>query len=141
METTVAQSTEQSRLSVMLLTLFGALALVLVTLGIYGVLSFLVGRRTREIGIRLALGATRADVTRLIVGYGMGLVAVGTAIGLAASWGITQSMRTLLYDLSPHDPGTYAWIVAVVAAVALIASYVPARRATRVDPLQALRSE
>jgi len=141
METTVAQSTEQSRLSVMLLTLFGALALVLVTLGIYGVLSFLVGRRTHEIGIRLALGATRGDVTRLIVGYGMGLAALGTAIGLAASWGITQSMRTLLYDLSPHDPGTYAWIVAVVAAVALIASYVPARRATRVDPLQALRTE
>ena len=76
-------------------TLFGALALVLVTLGIYGVLSFLVGRRTREIGIRLALGATRADVTRLIVGYGMGLAAIGTAIGLAASWGITQSMRAL----------------------------------------------
>ena len=99
METTVAQSTEQSRLSVMLLALFGALALVLVTLGIYGVLSFLVGRRTREIGIRLALGATRADVTRLIVGYGMGLAAIGTAIGLAASWGITQSMRTLLSDL------------------------------------------
>ena len=141
METTVAQSTEQSRLSVMLLTLFGALALVLVTLGIYGVLSFLVGRRTHEIGIRLALGATRADVTRLIVGYGMGLAALGTAIGLAASWGITQSMRTLLYDLSPHDPSTYAWIVAVVAAVALIASYVPARRATRVDPLHALRTE
>jgi predicted permease len=141
METTVAQSTEQSRLSVMLLTLFGVLALVLVTLGIYGVLSFLVGRRTREIGIRLALGATRADVTCLIVGYGMGLAATGTAIGLAASWGITQSMRTLLYDLSPHDPATYTWIVAVVAAVALLASYIPARRATRVDPLQALRAE
>ena len=141
METTVAQSTEQSRLSVMLLTLFGALALVLVTLGIYGVLSFLVGRRTREIGIRLALGATRADVTRLIVGYGMGLAAIGTAIGLAASWGITQSMRTLLYDLSPHDPGTYAWIVALVSGVALIASYLPALRATRVDPLQAMRTE
>jgi putative ABC transport system permease protein len=141
METTVAQSTEQSRLSVMLLALFGALALVLVTLGIYGVLSFLVGRRTQEIGIRLALGATRGDVTRLIVGYGMGLAAIGTACGLAASWGITQSMRALLYDLSPHDPATYAWIVALVWGVALIASYLPARHATRVDPLQALRTE
>ena len=71
----------------------------------------------------------------------MGLTAIGTAIGLAVSWGISRSMRTLLYDLSPHDPATYAWIVAVVAAVALIASYIPARRATNVDPLQALRAE
>jgi putative ABC transport system permease protein len=141
MESYVSQNTEQSRLSVTLLAGFGALALVLVTLGIYGVMSFLVSRRTHEIGIRLALGATRGDVMRQVVGQGMRLAGVGIAVGLAVSWGLTQSMRALLYDLSPHDPGTYAWIVAVVAAVALIASYVPARRATNVDPLQALRSE
>ena len=141
METTVAQTTEQSRLSVQLLTAFGALALVLVSLGIYGVLSFLVSRRTQEIGIRVALGATQADVIRQIVGQGMRLAGIGAAIGLAASWGITQSMRTLLYDLSPHDPATYAWIIALVTVVALIASYLPARRATQVDPLIALRAD
>jgi ABC-type antimicrobial peptide transport system permease subunit len=78
---------------------------------------------------------------RQIVGQGILLAGIGAVVGLAASWGITQSMRALLYDLSPHDPATYAWIVAVVAAVALLASYLPARRATRVDLLQALRAE
>jgi putative ABC transport system permease protein len=141
METTLAQTTEQSRLSVQLLTVFGALALVLVSLGIYGVLSFLVSRRTQEIGIRLALGATRGDVMRQIVGQGMLLASFGAVIGLAASWGLAQSMRALLYDLSPHDPATYVWMVMVIAAVALLASYLPARRATRVDPLVALRAE
>jgi putative ABC transport system permease protein len=141
MESYVSQNTEQSRLSVTLLAGFGALALVLVTLGIYGVMSFLVSRRTHEIGIRLALGATRGDVMRQVVGQGMRLAGVGIAVGLAASWGLTQSMRALLYGLSPHDFATYVSMVAVIAAVALIASYVPARRATRVDPLQALRAD
>jgi ABC-type antimicrobial peptide transport system permease subunit len=137
----LAQNTEQPRLTVMLLTGFGALALMLAIVGIYGVLSYTVSSRTQEIGIRLALGATRGDVVRLIVGYGMTLAGIGAVIGLAASWGVTQSMRALLYDLSPHDPATYAWIVAVVGAVALLACYLPARRATRVDPLLALRAE
>ena len=137
----LAQNTEQPRLTVMLLTGFGALALMLAIVGIYGVLSYTVSSRTQEIGIRLALGATRGDVMRLIVGHGMTLAGIGAAVGLAVAWGITQSMRALLYDLSPHDPATYAWIVAVVAAVALLASYLPARRATRVDPLLALRAE
>ena len=141
MESYVSQNTEQSRLAVTLLAGFGALALVLVTIGIYGVMSFLVSRRTQEIGIRLALGATRGDVMRQVVGQGMGLASVGIAVGLAAAWGLTQSMRALLYDLSPHDVPTYASIVAVIAAVALVASYLPARRATHVDPLRALRSE
>jgi ABC-type antimicrobial peptide transport system permease subunit len=101
----------------------------------------MVSTRTQEIGIRLALGATRGDVMRQVVGHGMTLAGIGAVVGVAAAWGITQSMRALLYDLSPHDPATYVWIVAVVAAVALVASYLPARRATRVDPLLALRAE
>ena len=141
MERLLAQNTEQPRLTVMLLAGFGALALMLAIVGIYGVLSYTVSSRTHEIGIRLALGATRGDVVRLIVGYGMTLAGIGVAVGLAASWGLTQSMRALLYDLSPHDPATYVWMVLVIAAVALLASYLPARRATRVDPLQALRAE
>jgi putative ABC transport system permease protein len=141
MERYLAQNTEQPRLTVMLLTGFGALALMLAIIGIYGVLSYTVSSRTHEIGIRLALGATRGDVVRLIVGYGMTLAALGAIIGLAASWGLAQSMRALLYDLSPHDPATYVWIVMVIGVVALLASYLPARRATRVDPLLALRAE
>ena len=141
MERLVAQNTEQPRLTVMLLTGFGALALLLAIVGIYGVLSYMVSSRTQEIGIRLALGATRGDVVRMVVGHGMRLAGIGAVIGLAASLGLAQSMRALLYDLSPHDPATYVAMVTVIAAVALLASYLPARRATRVDPLQALRAE
>ena len=91
-----------------LLGLFGGLALVLSSLGIYGVLSYVVSRRTQEIGIRMALGATRRDVMRLIVGHGMALTIAGIAIGLAASWAITRSLSAMLVGVSPHDPGTFA---------------------------------
>jgi ABC-type antimicrobial peptide transport system permease subunit len=124
-----------------LLGLFSGLALVLASLGLYGVLSYLVGRRTQEIGIRLALGATRGDVMRLIVGHGMGLAVAGIGIGLVASWAITRSLGSLLVGVSPHDPGTFAAIAVLLAAVALIASYLPGRRATRVDPMITLRAE
>ncbi len=141
MERYVAQSTEQSRLNMTLLGLFGALALVLAGLGIYGVLSYFVSRRTQEIGIRMALGATRTDVLRLIVGYGMKLTIVGIVIGLAASWAITRSLSALLVGVSPHDPGTFAAIGLLLAAIAFVASYLPGRRATRVDPMITLRAE
>ena len=124
-----------------LLGMFGALALALASLGIYGVLSYLVSRRTQEIGIRLALGATRGDVLRLIVGYGMTLAAAGIAIGLAASWAITRSLTSLLVGISPHDPATFAAIVAILGTIAFVASYLPGRRATRVDPVNTLRYE
>jgi putative ABC transport system permease protein len=137
----VEQATEQSRLNMALLTAFGALAVVLASLGIYGVLSYLVGRRTREIGIRLALGATRGDVMRLIVGHGLALAAAGIAIGLAASWVVTRSLSRLLFGVSPHDPATFAAVAVLLLAVAFIASYLPGRRATRVDPLITLRYE
>jgi ABC-type antimicrobial peptide transport system permease subunit len=141
METYVDQATEQSRLNMTLLGLFGAHALVLSSLGIYGVLSYIVSGRTQEIGIRMALGATRGDVLRLIVGYGMVLTVTGTAIGLAASWAITRSLSNLLVGVSPHDPGTFAGIALLLVAVASIASYLPGRRATRVDPMITLRAE
>jgi putative ABC transport system permease protein len=141
MDQYVAQSTEQSRLNMTLLVIFGALALVLASLGIYGVLSYFVGRRTQEIGIRMALGATRVDVMRLIVGYGMKLTLTGVVIGLCASWAITRSLAALLVGVSPHDPGTFAAIGLLLVAIAFMASYLPGRRATRVDPMITLRAE
>jgi putative ABC transport system permease protein len=141
MEQYVAQATEQSRLNMTLLVLFGALALVLAGLGIYGVLSYFVSRRTQEIGIRMALGATRVDVMRLVVGYGMKLTLTGVAIGLGASWAITRSLTALLVGVSPHDPGTFAVIGFLLVAIAFVASYLPGRRATRVDPMITLRAE
>jgi putative ABC transport system permease protein len=141
MEQYVGRATEQSRLSMTLLAVFGALALVLASLGIYGVLSYLVSQRTHEIGVRIALGATRRDVLRLILGRGMTLAVAGMAIGIAAAWAITRSLSGLLFGISPHDPATFAAIVAILGAVAFVASYLPGRRAMRVDPLTALRCE
>jgi putative ABC transport system permease protein len=141
MDRYVEQTTEQSRLSMALLALFGGLALVLASLGLYGVLSYLVSRRTREIGIRMALGATRGDVMRLIVWHGMALAIAGIGIGLAASWAMTRSLSTLLVGVSPHDPATFAAIAIVLTVIAFVASYLPGRRATRVDPMITLRTE
>ena len=137
----VAQSTEQSRLNMTLLALFGGLALVLASLGIYGMLSYVVSGRTQEIGIRMALGATRGDVLRLIVGHGMALTLAGIAIGLAVSWAITRSLSAMLVGVSPHDPGTFAAVALFLAAIACLASYLPGRRATAIDPMITLRSE
>jgi len=141
MEGYVEQATEQSRLNMTLLGLFGVLALVLASLGIYGVLSYLVGRRLQEIGIRLALGATAGDVMRLVVGHGMRLTAIGVALGLAGAWAITRSLSGMLFGVSPHDHATYAVIAALLSGVACLASYPPGRRATRVDPLDTLLCE
>ncbi|HMF96066.1 MAG TPA: ABC transporter permease [Vicinamibacterales bacterium] len=141
MDEYVGQATEQPRLNMTLLGLFAALALMLAGLGIYGVLSYIVGRRTLEIGIRLALGATPGDVLRLVVGHGMTLAFAGIAIGLAAAWAITRTMQSLLFGVSPHDPATFAAIAALLGAIAFVASYLPGRRATRVDPVETLRAE
>jgi putative ABC transport system permease protein len=141
MDTYLTQNTEQSRLSVTLLSVFSALALVLAVLGIYGVLSYVVSLRSQEIGIRMALGATGNDVLRLIVGHGMLLAAAGIGLGLGASWGITKSLGALLFEVSPHDPATFASITLLLAAVAFVACYIPGRRATRVDPAITLRYE
>src|SRR5262245_12082474 len=137
----LSQNTEQQRLSVVLLSGFSGLALLLAVVGIYGVLSYTVSQRTQEIGIRLTLGATEGDVLGLVVRDGMRLAIVGIAIGLIASYGLTNLMKALLFEISPHDPITFAGLAALLAVVALVASTLPGLRATRVSPIEALRQD
>jgi predicted permease len=129
------------RFAVTLLGVFAAMALLLAALGLYGLISFMVAQRTHEIGIRIALGATQADVLRLVAIQGMGMVATGLAIGVAAAVAVSFLMRSLLYGVQPSDPVTYLGVAVMLGVVALLACYLPARRATRVDPLVALRYE
>lgn len=141
MESVVDQSLGQQRLNVVLLAAFAGLALLLGAIGIYGVQSYVVRQRIREIGIRIALGARRSDVFRLVLGQGLKLALIGIGIGLAASFGLTRLMASQLYGLSATDPLTFAAVAIVLAFVALLACYIPARRATRVDPMATLRHE
>jgi putative ABC transport system permease protein len=141
MDRYVAQNTEQQRLSVTLLGGFSSLALLLAVVGIYGVLSYTVGQRTQEIGIRLALGASRRDVLAMVVADGMRLAMAGIVIGLAASYAVTRLLTALLFQISPHDPSTFVGLALLLGAVALIASALPALRATRVSPVAALHQE
>jgi putative ABC transport system permease protein len=124
-----------------LLGLFGLVALALVSAGIYGVVSYSVAQRTHEIGVRMALGAGRRDVLRLVVGQGMKPVLVGLAVGLAGALALTRLMKALLFGVSSSDPLTFGSIALLLALVALLACWVPARRATRVNPTVALRQE
>jgi putative ABC transport system permease protein len=141
MDEVVAATLSAPRFTGMLLGVFAALALALSAIGIYGVLSYVVSRRTREIGIRVAIGAGRGQVLRLVLGSGVGLALVGIVVGLAAAASLSRVMTTLLHDVQPGDPATYATVAGVLTIVAIVASLVPAWRATRVDPVKALKAE
>jgi len=141
MEARVSASVSQPRVQMNVLGAFAALAILLAAIGIYGVMSYAVTQRTREIGIRMALGAGRREVLNLVLRQGFTMITLGLALGLAGAMLMTRVLRTLLFGVSTTDPSVFAAIVVLLSATAWIATYLPARRATRVDPLVALRDE
>ena len=141
MDEMISDSLASQRFSMIVLGVFAVVAVLLASIGIYGVISYVVGQRTREIGIRMALGAERREILRLIMGTGGRLALAGAALGLVAALGLTRLMVSLLYGVSATDPLTLVSVSTVLILVALMASYIPARRAARVDPMVALRYE
>ncbi|HJP93182.1 MAG TPA: ABC transporter permease [Pyrinomonadaceae bacterium] len=141
MEERVAVTLETRRFAMMLLGVFGAVALLLAAIGLYGVLAFAVSQRTREIGIRMALGARARDVLSMVIRQGMSLVLVGAVAGVVGAYAVTRAIRSLLFEVGTSDPLTFVVVVLLLAVIGFIACYLPARRATKVDPLEALRYE
>jgi len=141
MEEIVSRSISTQRLTMFLLSVFSALALILSAVGIYGVISYLTGQRTHEIGVRVALGASRRDVLRMVLGQGLKITLIGVGIGVAAAVGFTRLITTLIYGVGASDPLTFGAVAILLSGVALFACYIPARRAMRVDPIVALRYE
>ena len=141
MEEIANDSIQVTRLTLWMLSVFALTALALAAVGIYAVMSYSVTQRTQEIGTRVALGATKSDILRLVIRQGMGMAALGTAIGLGTGLIAVRSLRSMLYEVTVSDPLTLVLAAVVVLATALIACYLPARRAMRVDPMVALRYE
>jgi putative ABC transport system permease protein len=141
MEKLLANASAERRFSLLLLSLFAAIALLLSAIGIYGVMAYTTTQRQHEIGIRMALGAGGHEVLRLVVGEGMRLVAAGLVIGLIGAWMLSRVLRSQLFGVTSRDPVTYVSVAALLGLVALAASYLPALRATRTDPMLSLRSE
>ncbi len=141
METVIKDSTTRENFNTLMLTVFAAVALLLAAVGIYGLMSYAVEQRTQEIGIRMALGAGRGEMMKMVLGQGMRLVMVGVVIGLAAAFGLTRLLAGLLFGVKAGDPLTFGAVAVILTVVALLAAFVPAQRATRVDPILALRQE
>jgi putative ABC transport system permease protein len=137
----LSHSVAAQRFNLLLLTVFASLALILAAVGIYGVMSYATAQRTHEIGIRVALGARTTDVLRLVMGQGLRLTVLGVIAGLIGSYGLTRVMTGLLFGVSATDPMTFGLITLLLATVSLVACYIPARRAMKVDPMVALRYE
>jgi predicted permease len=141
LESIVFDSVASQRFTMILLCAFAVLAVLLASIGIYGVISYVVGQRTHEIGLRIALGAYRSDVLRLVLGESAAMTIVGVTLGIGAAFVLTRLLAKMLYGVSAHDPFTIAGVAILLLIVALAASYIPARRAMRVDPIDALRHE
>jgi predicted permease len=141
LEDVVARSTARTTFTMLLLLIAAAVALLLGAVGLYGVISYVVSQRTREIGVRMALGAHRADISRMVLREGLGVTLAGIAVGLAGALALTRLMTALLYGVSPTDVATFVAVPVLLAAVALLASFIPARRAAAIDPLEAIRAE
>jgi len=141
MEQVESESTAQTNFDMTLLSIFAGIALSLAAIGIYGLMAYSVQQRTQEIGIRMALGARPESVRRMVVRQGMTLVLCGVVIGVAAALGLSRYMASLVYGVKTSDPGVFVTVVIVLSAVALASTYIPARRASRVDPMIALRYE
>jgi putative ABC transport system permease protein len=141
MDDVLETSVSQPRFSSRLIGTFAVLALLLAAIGLYGVVAYSVSQRRKEIGIRIALGATREDVLRLVLRYGSGLALLGVALGFVASLAATRLLSSMLFEVSPSDPQTFFLVATLLMAVVLLACYIPARRAAKVDPMMALRYE